>query len=74
MCGARRSLSAGWTGAVTSAYLDSYLDVIGRNQRMEAWQVRQVVHALRILLLEMTRLEFKVYHLAAERRACDAMH
>ncbi|NNJ71252.1 MAG: hypothetical protein HKP10_08215 [Kiritimatiellales bacterium] len=43
---------------VDSAYLDSYLDVIGRKPDFEVWQLRQVVYALRILFLEMTKLDW----------------
>lgn len=72
---------------VSSAYLDSYLDVIGRNgmrlasrgdgseaagSGLEAWQLKQVIYALRILFLEMTGLDWpKRYDWAGRLAACE---
>lgn len=57
---------------VSSAYFDSYLDVIGRNSEMKAWQVKQVVYALRILFLEMTRLQWPAtYDWEGRLAACE---
>ena len=43
---------------VSSAYLDSYLAELGRNPKLEAWQVRQAINSLRVLFVEMTKLEW----------------
>jgi len=57
---------------VGSAYLDSYFDVIGRKPELEAWQFRQVVYALRILFVEMTRLEWPAtYDWDGRLAACE---
>ena len=43
---------------VDSAYLDAHLDDLGRKVELKDWQLRQVVSALRILLVEMVRLDW----------------
>ncbi len=43
---------------VNSAYLDSYISELGRKPEWVSWQVRQVISALRILFVEMTRLDW----------------
>ncbi|MBI9020313.1 MAG: hypothetical protein JEZ10_03545, partial [Verrucomicrobia bacterium] len=43
---------------VDATYLDRYLDVLGRNESVEDWQVAQTITALRILLVEIVSLEW----------------
>jgi len=58
--------------AVTSVYLDSYLDVLGRTPGFKVWQLRQVIYALRILFLEMTKLDWPAaYDWEGRLSACE---
>ena len=61
-------------GEVSSAYLDAYLEELGRNPNMEAWQVRQVVYAVRILFLEMTNAAWaREYDWQGRLSACEEL-
>ncbi len=56
---------------VDSVYLDLYLDELGRNSELKDWQVSQATSALRILLVEMTKLNWpKGYDWEGRLTAC----
>jgi len=59
---------------VGAAYVDTYLDELGRNDKLEAYQVRQVITALEILFCEMTDCEWcQQYDWAGKRDACEEL-
>ncbi|QHI68666.1 hypothetical protein [Tichowtungia aerotolerans] len=41
---------------VDAAYLDQYLNVLGRNDSLQDWQMIQMVSALKILLVDVVNL------------------
>ena len=60
---------------IDSAYLDEYLDAIGRSSAMQDWQVAQAISALRILLVETVDLKWAAaYDWKGRLSACADLH
>ena len=56
------------------SYVDNYLDELGRNGEFEAWQLRQVISALRILFQDMTDCVWAgLYDWDGKRDACEEL-
>jgi len=57
---------------VDSAYLDDWLDELGRDTSLKDWQVAQAISALRILLIELVDLEWaRTYDWEGRLSACE---
>ncbi|QHI69916.1 integron integrase [Tichowtungia aerotolerans] len=56
---------------VDATYLDQYLNVLGRNDSLQDWQMIQAINALKILLVDVVSLDWAVtYDWDARLSAC----
>jgi integron integrase len=68
------SLNGSRLREVDSGHVDAYLEELGRNDKFEAYQVRQVITALEILFCEMTDCGWtRQYDWVGKRDACEEL-